>query len=283
MRTLAPVALLAALIVAGPALALAGAEAGPETEAPRRVVSINLCTDQLAMMLAAPGQLVSVSWLARDPRSSTMPEAAARFPVNNGLAEEVYLLKPDLVLAGRFTARASVEMLERLGIPVAIFDPAYSLADVRRGMIEMGAALGREEAAAAMVRDWDARLAALPPARAPRPAAATYAANGYTAGSRSLAGEIVEAAGLRHLADELGLPQGGMLPLEVLVMADPDLVITGTDEPGHARAEELLEHPAFKALSGGRTAVEDRDWVCGLPAVLDAVERLSAERLGARP
>jgi iron complex transport system substrate-binding protein len=46
--------------------------AAPADTAPRRVVSINLCTDQLAMMLAAPGQLVSVSDLAADPHSSAM-------------------------------------------------------------------------------------------------------------------------------------------------------------------------------------------------------------------
>ena len=55
--------------------------------APRRVVSINLCTDQLAMMLAAPGQLVSVSQLAGDPHSSAMAEA--------GEASEAPLFKED--------------------------------------------------------------------------------------------------------------------------------------------------------------------------------------------
>ena len=51
------------------ALALAGclASAVPAfADAPARVVSMNLCTDQLAMMLAAPGQLVSVSHLATE-------------------------------------------------------------------------------------------------------------------------------------------------------------------------------------------------------------------------
>jgi iron complex transport system substrate-binding protein len=36
-------------------------------EAPGRVVSMNLCTDQLALMLAREGQLISVSDIARDP------------------------------------------------------------------------------------------------------------------------------------------------------------------------------------------------------------------------
>ena len=56
--------LLAAVLAASLSPALA--------DAPGRVVSINLCTDQLAMMLAAPGQLVSVSHLASEVQSSSM-------------------------------------------------------------------------------------------------------------------------------------------------------------------------------------------------------------------
>jgi len=244
---------------------------------PERVVSINLCTDQLAMLLAAPGQLVSVSHLAADPRSSVMADAARAFPANQALAEEVYLLRPDLVLAGTFTSRATVSMLERLGIPVVSFSPAYSLADVRQGMIDMGRALGRVEAAAEMVSRFDAGLAQVASAPSGQsPTAATYAANGYTPGANSLSAEIIQAAGFRHLAAELGLTQGGFLPLESLILAAPDLVVVGDTYPGNSRAEEILSHPALTQLRGGRETLEDRDWVCGLPSVVDAVTRMRA-------
>lgn len=41
---------------------------------------INLCADQLAPMLAAPGQLVSVSRMAQDPRNPPMAEAGSALP-----------------------------------------------------------------------------------------------------------------------------------------------------------------------------------------------------------
>lgn len=255
-------------------------------DAPQRVVSINLCTDQLAMLLAAPGQLISVSHLAQDPRSSVMVEAARAYPANRALAEEVYLMTPDLVLAGSFTARATVSMLERLGIPVATFPPAASLADVRQGMQEMGAVLGRKEAAAAMIARFDAGLAQMGGVDPDHsPTAATYAANGYTPGANSLSGDIIRAAGFRHLAAELGLTQGGFLPLEALVLAAPDLVVVGETYPGNSRAEEILSHPALTQLRGGRETLEDRDWVCGLPGVVDAVTRMRAARdaIGSAP
>ena len=89
----------AAAVALAPLGAAAGGEAG--AEAPRRVVSINLCTDQLALAVAAPGQLVSVSELARDPALSAMASRAAAIPSNRGRAEEVLALRPDLVLASR--------------------------------------------------------------------------------------------------------------------------------------------------------------------------------------
>lgn len=262
-------ALLAGLFLGGPVLAAP----------PQRVVSINLCTDQLAMLLAEPGQLISVSFLAQDPRSSVMVDEALAYPANRALAEEVYLLKPDLVLAGTFTAGATVAMLERLGIPVATFPPAASLAEVRQGMVDMGAVLGQQERAAAMLARFDDGLAQLADAApAYRPTAATYAANGYTPGANSLSGDIIRAAGFTHLAAELGLTHGGFLPLEALILAAPDLVVVGETYPGNSRAEEILSHPALTQLRGGRETLEDRDWVCGLPSVVDAVTRMRVAR-----
>ena len=130
---------LSRLISLGLALALAGAVTHADP-APRRVVSINLCTDQLAMMLAAPGQLVSVSDLAADPHSSAMAETARAYPVNQGRAEEVYLLAPDLVLAGAYPDPATVQMLRRVGLRVEQFDTARSLGDTRDRIAQMVAA-----------------------------------------------------------------------------------------------------------------------------------------------
>ncbi|WP_354002085.1 ABC transporter substrate-binding protein [Pseudotabrizicola sediminis] len=133
--------------------------------------------------------------------------------------------------------------------------------------------------AAAMLARFDAGLAQLADAvPAHRPTAATYAANGYTPGANSLSGDIIRAAGFSHLAAELGLTHGGFLPLEALILAAPDLVVVGETYSGNSRAEEILSHPALTQLRGGRETLEDRDWVCGLPSVVDAVTRMRVAR-----
>lgn len=245
-------------------------------ESPTRVVSINLCTDQLALTLAAPGQILSVSALAQDPAMSLMADAARRLPANSARAEEIYLLKPDLVLASTFTNPATLSMLRRLGLKVELFAPPESLADVRAGILQMGAALGREEAAARLAESFDARRAALAATAPKAPAflAASYGASGYASGAATLSGEIIKAAGFRHLGDDLGLQAGGFLPLEQLVMAAPDVLILGKPYPGTSRAEEILRHPALRAAGHPRQA-EGQDWTCGLPSVLTAAEHLA--------
>lgn len=243
---------------------------------PARVLSMNLCTDQLAMMLAAPGQLVSVSHLARDPRSSAMADQAMAYPANHGLAEEIFLTDPDLILTGSYSNPATTALLQRLGKRVETFPPEQDFDDLRANIRRMGRVLGREVQAEAMIARFDADLAAIRPPSSVAPRAAMYDANGYSIGPDSLAGQIIEAAGFANIGAELDLGFGAVLPLEVLALSDPDLVITGHPYPGASRAEEVLDHPALQALTGRVPVrvISDGEWVCGTPHILRAVARL---------
>ncbi|WP_347265808.1 ABC transporter substrate-binding protein [Paracoccus sp. (in: a-proteobacteria)] len=270
---------LALALVAG--LAHAGTAAPP-----RRVLSMNLCTDQLAMLLAAPGQLVSVSWLAQDPLSSSMVAQARRLPANHASAEEVFLTRPDLVLAGAWTAPETLRLLRHLGVPVAVFPIESDIAGIRANITRMGDVLGREAQASALLAEFDADLAALHDAApGPRPRAALYAANGYSSGSDSLGGQIIALAGFDNLADEMGIRGTGNIALEQLLLARPDLVIRDRPARGHSRAEDLLDHPGLQALaqSGTQMLSAGPEWVCGTPHVLHAVAELRAARLRQEP
>lgn len=249
---------------------------------PQHVVSMNLCTDQLAMMLAAPGQLVSVSYLARDPQGSAMAAEAMAYPVNHGLAEEIYRLQPDLVLAGAYSTPTTIAMLDRLGLPVAVFPPEKDFDGIRANIRRMGEVLGREAQAETLLAAFERDLAALQDDAARRPRAALYYTNGYSAGDASLAGQILAAAGLRNIAAEAGLTDAGVLALERLVLADPELLIRGRRYAGASRAEEILDHPALAVLAArsGRVGIADGDWVCGTPHVLSAIASLRDARRG---
>ena len=250
-------------------------------DVPQRVVSMNLCTDQLAMLVAAPGQLISVSHLASDPLASSMVQQAQAYPANRGAAEQVFLMRPDLVLAGTYTAQASVDLLRGLGVTVVQVPPVDSLSDVTAQMRLVGAAMGRAAQAEALAAAFEADLAALPPV----PSAATaamYYPNGYTTGAGTLTNEVLEVTGFSNIGAGAGLTGGGILPLERLVMAAPRMIVTSAPYPGASRSEEILVHPALQAVRAraGRAQVTDADWVCGTPFVMRAIEAMVVARAG---
>ncbi len=250
-------------------------------EAPARVVSMNLCTDQLAMLLAAPGQLVSVSHLASDPLASSMVAEARAYPVNRGGAEQIFLMQPDLVLAGSYTSLASVSLLRGLGVEVLQLPPARSLADVSAHMRQIGAALGQEARAEAMAAEFEAALAAFRH-QGRAASAAMYYPNGYTTGEGTLSDDILRLTGFANIGAEAGVTGGGILPLERLVMAGPEMIVTSTPYPGASRSEEILVHPALAALrlQAGEARVTDADWICGTPYLTRAVAGMAEARKG---
>lgn len=260
--------LLCALIC----LCLEATAARAETDRPHRVVSMNVCTDQLAMLIADEGQLYSVSHLASDPLSSVMAQEARAFAVNHGQAEEIFLMKPDLVMAGTYTTRATVELLRRLGFRVEEFAPASSFEAIKGDIERIGALLGREERAAELVAELDdglARLAALAPSGK---IAASYSSNSYTTGAGTLADNVMKAAGVKNMGAEQGILGGARLPLEMLIVAQPDMVVRGTSDYGRpALAQENFVHPAFRAFAEERTVnVPENYWICGAPFTLEA-------------
>ncbi len=245
---------------------------------PQRVVSMNLCTDQLAMMLAREDQLISVSYLAASERSSTMAEQAKAIGTNYGLAEQIFRLNPDLVLAGTFTTRATVNLLKRLGVRVEEFKPAYSLEDIRAHIERMGELLGSQPKATRTLTAFEADLNIIEADRndAVR-IVGSYGANSYTSGLGTLENEIVKVAGLKHMGEQLGLNGTSKLTIERLLRANPDYVMSWrhwSSQPG--RSTEILRHPVLNRFFGEnrRIQADSRYWICGLPIITRAMRQL---------
>ena len=144
--------------------------------------------------------------------------------------------------------------------------------DILKNIRKMGNLVGHSDRAKIMIDDFNQRLVELQSGINLRPRAALYSANGYTTGAETMAGRILSAAGFKNITEEIGLSYGGVLPLETLVIMQPDIVVSGEAYPGHSRAEEILQHPALRPL---KTVTQtDAKWVCGTPAVLDAIAEL---------
>ena len=240
--------------------------------APQKIVSLNLCTDQLLMLLADPYQIASLSKIVDDPHVSLLAEKSAKFQKNRGNAEEIFIDNPEIVVAGVYTEKATVQILQSLGVRVEIFPIAQNFNDIIKNIRKMGLLVGHLDRAERMIDDFNVRLEELRSGITERPRAAIYSANGYTTGTDTMSGQILKTAGFQNITEEVGMSFGGILPLETLVMLQPDLVITGKAYPGHSRSEEILKHPALRPFKA--TAQTDAKWICGTPAVLDAVAEL---------
>jgi len=258
-------------------LLLIGAVA-PAWAKPERIVSMNLCTDQLVMMLADRHRIASVSYLAANPQASALADETDGLTLNHGLAEEILPMEPDLVLAGSFTTRPTVALLRRFGFSIVELPVASSLDDIRANIRTIAEAIGEVSRGEAMIAEFDRTLQQLPAAETlPPPLAVMYWANGFTSGKGTLANAAVEAAGFRTLGTALELTGTAQLPLETLLNADPDVLIVGRQREDPALANEVFRHPALGRVFDDRPMISLPDylWICGTPFVVEAVARLA--------
>lgn len=254
----------------------------PATAAAQRIVSLNLCTDELLLRLAEPEQIGSVTWLARSPSGSNVAGLAERVPVNHGLAEQVIVANPDLVLAGTFSARVAVALLKRTPLKLVEFDVPRTFDQVRKQIRDVAFLVGQEQKGEQLVHDLDTRVArvqAQPPRR--RPTAIVFNPNGFTVGRGTLVDQVMSAAGLDNAAARLGMENYGQVPLEVLALNAIDILIVSESRDGPpALAMEVLRHPVLSKLPSTRVVpMPGRLWSCAGPALADAVERLHAVAL----
>jgi len=273
------------IVVALLALAAVDAAAVATAAQPRRIASLNLCTDQLLLMLVPRSRIVSVTDWAVRPESSYMAKAARGLPLNRGLAEGVLPLDPDLIIAGQFNDAAMLALLRRLGYRVEVVSVPRNLNEARAYILHFGELVGEPEAARALVRDMDERLARI--ARRvrdlPAPLAAVYAPNGVTVGRDTVLDDILTHAGFRNLAAEQGVVGYGQFSLEQLLAAQPQwlvLDVTADDAAGDSIAHRYLEHPALQALVRRAQVVvmPPRLSECVGPMTVAAIEMLVARR-----
>src|SRR5258708_21845588 len=84
-----------------------------------RIVSMNVCTDQLLIPLADPQQILGLSRYSRDAWQSFAAANARHYPILSGGAEDVLVLRPDVVVASLFDTRATREFLRDKAVHLA--------------------------------------------------------------------------------------------------------------------------------------------------------------------
>ncbi|HEX6377332.1 MAG TPA: ABC transporter substrate-binding protein [Allosphingosinicella sp.] len=250
------------------ASAISLALAGPAEAAPRRVASLNLCTDELLLMLGDPRRIVSVTHLSQQPAETLLWREARRYRRNDGSLVSVAGLRPDLVLTMGGGARDRGRLASRLGIATLDLPYPRSLADIELSVRTVSAALGRAGAGAAL-------LARIDRLKRTRPAAAAdtlwLGGGGRTVAATGLAAEWMALAGLRQRA-----VAGDRVSLEQLLVRPPAVLLRSDYRAGQYSGEQRwLSHPLARRVRGARAVATDgRLWTCMGPALAGEIERL---------
>lgn len=241
---------------------------------PQRIVSLLPAFTEILVALGFQNRLVGCTEYCEPGRE------VARVPWQDaGAAEAILRLEPDLVLrqAPRTAEDPLQAALEEAGVYVLAL-PSETVADVRRALRAIPAAVGRPSAGLAAA--FDERLAAararVPEGDAPRvlfvfQRDAGAVANVMAAGPGSFLDELITLAGGENALAAYDRPYVS-LSLERLVRLAPDVIIDSVPL-ADAHLEEWREIPAFaKARIRG---VRDRGLLIPGPRIPRAVERMA--------
>ena len=275
-----PLPLSAWIGLAGLAIS-AGAWVGPAAAAALpRVASMNVCTDQLVLTLADPAQIVGLSRYSHDRFQSFEPDAS-RYRRLSGGAEDILMLKPDLVVASLFDKRSARELLKANGVHVVEFSVPRSLDEARNQIRRMGDIVGHPDRAAAEIARLDDAIA-----QARRVATGKHyrvlplSRRGWVSGSDSLVSSLLGEAGLRNAAGDLGVGFGGYASLEAIVSAGADFIlVSDAGEYAEDDGRAFLLHPALQHFypPGKRIVIPERLTECGSVLLADALDVLVKE------
>jgi iron complex transport system substrate-binding protein len=246
-----------------------------------RIVSMNVCSDQLLLSLADPDQIIGLSRYAGDAWQSWAAGDARRYPILSGGAEDVLVAKPDVVVASLFDKRSTRELLKANGLHLVEFTVPRTLIEVKDQIREMGEVVQHPDRAAAEIARLDAAIA--------RARAAGWnkhyrvlplSRRGWVSGEDSLVNSLLTETGLLNPAADLGVAAGGFASLEAIVRLRPDFILVS--EAGD-RAEDdgraFLLHPALERFypPDKRIVIPERLTVCGGVMLADALDLLTAE------
>ena len=267
--------LLRVMLIAMAVLPVSAASAAP------RIISMNICTDQLLLAIADPAQIMGLSRFSRDARFGSVGDAARKFPILSGGAEDILMLKPDVVAASDFDKRSTREILKANGQNLVEFPIPRTLADVREQIRQMGDLAGHPERAAGEIARLDAAISGAKQAAAGKHfRMLPLSRRGWVPGRDSFVGAILAEAGLVSAAGELGISFGGFVSMEEIIRVRPDFLVVSD---AGARAEDdgraFLLHPALERFypRAKRIVIPERLTECGGVMLADALNALSAE------
>lgn len=234
------------------------------------VVSLNLCTDELVLLIARPEQIRSVSYLSHAPEESALWRRARTYPANDGSMLAAAARRPRLIVTMGTGGRDRERLARAVGAKLLVLPYPANIGDVAVSVRKIGGATGNAARAAAVIAGMTRAVASAP---ATQLDAMFVDGAGRTLGAGSLGAQWMKAAGLRQRG-----VRGDKVSLEAM-LARPPAVLVQSRYRAHqmSSATAWARHPlAARSKPGLRLQTDGRRWTCMGPTLLPEILRLRA-------
>jgi iron complex transport system substrate-binding protein len=225
----------------------------------RRIVSLSPGVTEILFALGAGGETVGITAYCDYPPEAQGLTRVGGFSGITVSVEQIAALRPGLViLSGEMHGRI-IPLLDELGIPSFAVEPR-NFTQVYETIALIGELTGREEAAAAVIRGMEAKVAVTADRIRGRERPAVFWVLGeeplMSVGSDTFVNEAIRLGGGRNIFEDLE-ERWPLVSAEAVLQRQPEWILAGNDgglpDPAALRHRPLWrELPAVKA---GRVAL----------------------------
>ena len=246
----------------------------------KRIVSLNLCTDQLVINIAQRHNIAALSFLVIDPKTSASVKQAKGIPLVRGSVEEIINLKPDIVFSGVQVNPVQIKLLKRFKLKIIQVPIATSLKSIEDNIQIVANALNLRRRGTKIIQEFRQAIKKYSKRTTllDKPIAALLWPNGLSSGRGTLPHSVIEKAGFRNLSALINKSGTSFLSIEALLRRNLDLLVLGQSLPNPSLAHKFLDHPALSAKFSRtkKILIPDNLWLCGTPNTATAVRILSS-------
>lgn len=244
------------------------------TASAERILSLDSCADQYVLALAPDADLMLTP--RSDDDDSFFRRAASGHPRARVSLERALMFRPDVVVRTWGGDPRLIAALRNDGARIIDIPDVTDLSGARANLIDVGRALGRQEAAAREAARLDRRLADVRP-RAARPEALYLTAGGYTAGPGAFVDSLLQAGGLANATRQPGFRP---VSLERLVLTPPAMLVLGFFDRRRSDWRGVGRHPLVTRLAQDRPVARPAAATLSCPAwfAAETLPELSAAR-----
>jgi iron complex transport system substrate-binding protein len=250
---------------------------------PQRIVSLAPSNTEILFALGLGDKVVGVTEYCNYPQEAMTKPKVGGF--SNVDIEKVVSLEPDLVLATHIHGKTVIPALEKLGLTVVAITPG-SLNEVLDSITLVGKITGQSREASKLINDLGTRIEAvmdktriLSPDQKPRVFYITWHDPLMTAGTETLADDVISSAGGQNIAYDISGDKA--INLETVIYRDPQVIVasvgmgSGEDLPWqYVQTEPRLENT--QALLNDRVYKIDGDVIHRPgPRIVDALEQMA--------